>query len=166
MVYDIAEQAGNSAIARAQIDVLSAEYGRYVRDEHAICRRCPVVRSGVSIVRTMLEWKRTQPDDRLHHWTRPDIRNFLLGHLPGRAASHAFIEDAPACAKDLMYFLSDRGMLTGDEVDVLTDAADGVLYRQFRVADLIARGPTPAPGDNRRARRRAARVARKRNRTR
>lgn len=33
---------------------LVAEYAAYVREEHAMCRGCPVVRSGVAIVRSML----------------------------------------------------------------------------------------------------------------
>lgn len=143
---------------------LMAEYTEYVRDEHARCRGCPVVRSGVPIVHSMLEWKAIQGDGRLHHWTRRDLRDYLLGYLPTANLSRAMLPDAPTCAKDLVYFLADRGTLTGDDVSILANATDEVFYAYARPVDLIDAGANAKPADRRRARRKAARTARRRNR--
>jgi hypothetical protein len=47
-------------------------------------------------------------------------------------------------AKDLVYFLADGGTLVGDDVSVLADATDEVVYRFGRVATLVDQRPTPA----------------------
>lgn len=148
----------------SMVATLMAEYTGYVRDEHALCWGCPVVRCGVPIVRTMLEWKATQGDGRLEHWTRQDIRDYLLRYVPTSDVSRALLEDAPTCAKDLVYFLADRGALTGDAVDILADATDEVLYRYARPIALVAPGSRPGRTERRKAKRKAARSARRRNR--
>jgi hypothetical protein len=126
--------------------------------------RCPVVRSGVAIVRSMLEWKATRADPRLEHWTRHDIRDYLLQYLPSANVSRILFADAPTCAKDLVYFLEDRGTLVGDDVVVLTKATDEVLYVPPQPATVVAARSTRSPGADRRAKRKAAGQARKRNR--
>ena len=146
------------------IAALMAEYAQYVREDHARCRVCPVVRSGVPIVRSMLEWKAVQGDVRLCHWTRQDLRDYLLGYLPSANLNRALLPDAPTCAKDLVYFLADRGTLAGDNVSILADATDEVFYGYARPVDLIGARVTAKPADGRRARRKAARTARRRNR--
>jgi hypothetical protein len=143
---------------------LVAEYAAYVREEHAICRGCPVVRSGVTIVRSMLEWKAIRGDGRLEHWTRRDIRDYLLRHLPTANVSRVMLPDGPTCAKDLIYFLADRGSLVGDDVAVLTQATDEVFYGYLRPAAAAGSHSTRGPGADRRAKRKAGRKARKRNR--
>ncbi len=119
------------------IAALIAEYERYVRDQHASCWRCPVVLSGVQIVASMLEWKAARGDGRLEHWTRQGIRDYLLRYLPTTTVSRALLVHAPTCAKDLAYFLSARGTLEGDDVGVLADATDEVLYMQTKPVVLI-----------------------------
>jgi hypothetical protein len=116
---------------------LVAEYAEYVREEHDMCRGCPVVRSGVVIVRSMLEWKAIQGDGRLEHWTRRDIRDYLAHYLPTADVRRELLPDAPTCAKDLVYFLADRGSLVGDGVGVLTKATDEVLYEYVRPAAVV-----------------------------
>jgi hypothetical protein len=143
---------------------LVAEYAEYVRMEHAICRVCPVVRSGVAIVRSMLEWRAIRSDGRLEHWARRDIRDYLLHYLPTADVRRVALCDAPACAKDLVYFLSDRGSLVGDDVGVLTEATDDVLYGYVRPATVVVARSALSPAVDRRAGRRAAGQARKRNR--
>lgn len=64
------------------IAVLMDEYGHYLEAEHALCPDCPVVCSGPLIVGSMLRWKAIHRDGRLGHWTREDIRAFLLDHFP------------------------------------------------------------------------------------
>jgi hypothetical protein len=123
-----------------------------------------VVRSGVPIVGSMLDWKATDRDGRLDHWTRPDIRDYLLRYLPTVGVSRELLEDAPTCAKDLIYFLADRGSLEGDDVGALADATDEVLYRYERPLVLITPRSGPEHGERRKTKRKAARVARKRNR--
>lgn len=106
---------------------LMEEYERYVENEHTICRGCPVVRSGPFVARSMLEWKASH-DGRLGHWTREDIRAYLLERFPREVSSEPhLLYDAPTCAKDVVYFMSDRGTLAGEEMDELTDATDEVL---------------------------------------
>ena len=143
---------------------LVAEYAQYVHEEHAGCRGCPVVHSGVAIVRSMLEWKAIHDDGRLEHWTRRHIRDYLLHYLPTANVRCGLLSDAPTCAKDLVYFLADRGSLVGDDVGVLTEATDEVLYENVRPATVVASGFARSPAADRRAKRRAAGHARKRNR--
>lgn len=147
---------------RSTVAALIAEYAEYVQNEHAICWGCPVLRSGVPIVSSMLEWKATHRDGRLDHWTRRDIRDYLLRYLPTAGVSRELLEDAPTCAKDLIYFLADRRTLAADDVSTLADATDEVLYRYERPLVLI----TPRSGleHSDKKKRKAARVARRRNR--
>jgi hypothetical protein len=143
---------------------LVAEYAEYLREEHAMCRGCPVVCSGVAIVRSMLEWKAIYGDGRLEHWTRRDIRDYLLHYLPTANVRRVLLPDAPTCAKDLVYFLADRGSLVGDDVSALTEATDEVLYEYVRPATVVASRSTRSPAADRWAKRKAAGQARKRNR--
>jgi hypothetical protein len=146
------------------VAALIAEYAEYVQNEHAICWGCPVVRSGVAIVGSMLEWKATDRDGRLDHWTRRDIRDYLLRYLPTVGISRELLEDAPTCAKDLIYFLADRGSLEGDDVSALADATDEVLYRSERPLVLFTLRTGLERSERRKTKRKAARVARRRNR--
>lgn len=52
----------------------------------------------------MRYWKATRRDGRLGHWTRRDVRDYLLEYLPGAGVDHRLLGDAPTCAKDLVYF--------------------------------------------------------------
>lgn len=165
------------------ISSLMDEYVEYVSREHALCRGCPVVRSGPLIVSSMLEWK-ARRDGRLSHWRRRDIRAFLHDQFAHEVSKdRQLVLDATSGATDLAYFMSDRGSLNGDEVHVLVAGADDV-FRELtssvsshreqpvivspRAAELLAMGAslaqvsTSAP--RRRAKRTAARAARKRNR--
>ncbi len=61
-------------------------------------------------------------------WTVEDILGYLRDHLPRAVGGdRGVLRDAPTCAKDLVYFMSDRGTLAGDSVAALTDATDAVL---------------------------------------
>ena len=107
---------------------LMDEYERYVSREHAVCPGCPVVRSGPFVVYSMLEWKAIYRDGRLGHWTRDDVHEYLLDHFPRKVSvDRRLLRDAPTCVKDLVYFMSDRGTLAGDDLDVLTEAAEEVF---------------------------------------
>ncbi len=161
LAFDHVDDSGGRG---SRVAALMAEYTQYVRDEHATCRGCPVVRSGVPLVRSMLDWKATYGDGRLDHWTRRDIRDYLLRYLPTASVSPELVADAPTCAKDLVYFLADRGTLSGDDVGVLAEATDEVFYGYARLADLIGSRPKAIPAERRRVRRKAARSARKRSR--
>jgi hypothetical protein len=143
---------------------LVAEYAEYVRAEHTICGACPVVRSGVAIVRSMLEWKAIHGDGRPERWTRRDIRDYLLHYLPTANVRRVLLTDAPTCAKDLVYFLADRGTLVGDDAGVLAEATDEVFYGYVRPGTGVVSRSTRSPGADRRAKRKAAGQARKRNR--
>jgi hypothetical protein len=148
----------------ATIAALMDGYVEYVKNEHSICWGCPVVRSGTVIVRSMLEWKAIDRDGRLGHWTGRDIRDYLIGYLPSTAVDRRLLGDAPACAKDLVYFLSDRGTLAGDDVGVLADATDDVFYGLAKPSALIAPRAEANVAQRRRAKRKATRTTRKRNR--
>lgn len=124
----VVDHVGDPDGCQTVIASLMAEYERYVESEHAICSACPVVRTGPVIVRSMLEWKATHRDGRLGHWTVEDVRAYLLEHLPREVVEdRGVLSDAPTCAKDLVYFLSDRGTLAGDGVDALTEATEDLL---------------------------------------
>jgi hypothetical protein len=145
------------------IAALTDEYGRYLEAEHALCPDCPVVCSGSVIVGSMLRWKAIHRDGRLGHWTREDIRAFLLDHFPRTVSFDPhLLGDAPTCAKDLVYFMSDRGTLAGDHVRVLVEAIEGVLNEPLTVPghDPRVSGQGPAP---RRTVRNTARAPRKHN---
>lgn len=144
VVDHVADPAG----CREVIAILTDEYERYVQSEHAICPACPVVRTGPLIVRSMLEWKATDRDGQLGRWTVEDILGYLLDHLPPAAAVDRYVvRNAPTCAKDLVYFMSDRGTLAGDSVDALTDATDAVLDGVY-AANGDRAGAAPAERDD------------------
>jgi hypothetical protein len=125
----VVDHVGDPDGCQKAIASLIDEYERYLASEHAICPACPVVRTGPVIVRSMLEWKATERDGRLGHWTVEDIQAYLLDHLPLQAVKdRGVLRDAPTCAKDLVYFMSDRGTLAGDDVTTLTGATDEILY--------------------------------------
>lgn len=106
------------------IEELTEEYERYVEREHAICPGCPVTRSGPFIVYSLLEWKAIYGDGRLGHWTLPHMREYLLEHFPRKiSADLQMLRDTPACVRDFVYFMSDRGTLAGEDERVLADAA-------------------------------------------
>lgn len=84
--------------------------------------------------------------------------------MQGADVDNRLLGDAPTCAKDLIYFLSDRGTLTGDDVDVLADATNDVVHGVADPDDLIAGRPRATPTPRRRAKRKAAHAARKHNR--
>jgi hypothetical protein len=140
--------AGRPALARIEVDYandtdrclaviasLTNEYEEYVSTEHAICPGCPVDRSGPLIVYSMLEWKAVYGDGRLGHWTRDDIGEYLLDHFPRKISADRQLErDTPTCVRDFVYFMSDRGTLAGDELDVLADAGDE-LFDEFLAAN-------------------------------
>ncbi len=124
----VVDHRGDPDRCREVIAALMDEYERYVQSAHAICPTCPVVRAGPLIVRSMLEWKAIHRDGRLGHWTRKDIHAYLLEYFPRRvSADRRLLLEAPTCAKDLVYFLSDRGTLAGDDPDVLREATEEVL---------------------------------------
>lgn len=119
---------------------LLEEYERYLGEHHSWCPGgCPVKRSGVFIVSTMLEWKAIYGDGRLAHWTRNDVAEYLVGHFPRKiSAPRRVLGDVPACVRDLMYFLSDLCVLRGDPLDDLS-AAGEELYERFVVAAVDRR---------------------------
>jgi hypothetical protein len=109
---------------------LMAEYEVYVADEHEHCPNCPVVRSGPFIAYSMLEWKAIYADGCLDRWTVPDIHEYMLDHFPRKvSADRRLLGATPACARDLMYFLADRGSLRGEDPSLLGDAADELFER-------------------------------------
>lgn len=144
----VVDHRGDPDRCREVIAALMDEYERYVQSAHAICPTCPVVRVGLVIVRSMLEWTAIHRDGRLGHWTREDIHAYLLDSLPRRvSADRRLLLEAPTCAKDLVYFISDRGTLAGDDPDVLTEATEEVLdgfLPLSREALLRARQADPA----------------------
>lgn len=96
----------------------------------------------------MLEWKATDRDGQLGRWTVEDIREYLLDHLPRAVAEdRGVLPDARTCAKDLVYFMSDRGTLAGDSVDALTDATDDVLDGFYPVNGDRASAAPAAPAE-------------------
>lgn len=152
----VVDRVGDPDGCRATIGSLMDEYERYVEIQHAICPACPVVRAGPVIVRSMFEWK-ARRDGRLAHWTVADIRAYLLDEVP-LFEDRGLRRDAPTCAKDLVYFMSDRGTLAGDRVRALTDATDDVL-----MSATNTRG-AGEEGGARSAKRKAAQAARRQNR--
>jgi len=114
---------------------LAEEYERYVESEHAICPSCPVVRSGPFVVHSMLEWKAIYGDGRLDHWTVGDIHTYLLDHFPRKvSADRGLLADTPACVRDFVYFMSDRGTPACEDSGVLADAAEEV-FDEFLAAN-------------------------------
>ena len=141
----VVDHVGDRDRCQQVIAALIDEYERYVESEHAMCPACPVVRTGPLIVRSMLEWKAIDRDGRLGRWTVEDIHAYLTDHLPREVVDdHGLLRDAPTCAKDLVYFMPDRGTLAGDSVDALTDATDDVLDEIFSSNGKHAR---PAPDE-------------------
>ena len=93
-----------------------AEYEAYIAGEHEHCPDCPVARSGPFIAYSMLEWKAIYADGCLDRWTVPDIHGYMLDHFPRKVSADRHLLGAtPACVRDLMYFLADRGSLRGED---------------------------------------------------
>lgn len=112
---------------QAVVAGLLEEYEAYLDREHELCPGCPVERSGCFVAYSMLDWKAVYAGGRLYHWTRGDIHEYLFEHFPRKvSADDQLVRDTPTCVRDLMYFLSDRGTLAGDDLDVLAGAADQV----------------------------------------
>jgi hypothetical protein len=122
LTVDYAEDSEGCA---AIVTGLLEEYDAYVDREHEICPDCPVQRSGRFVANSMLDWKAVYADGRLDHWTEGDICEYLLEHFPRKvSASEQLVRDTPACVRDVLYFLSDRGTLTGDDPDTIATTAD------------------------------------------
>lgn len=136
----IVDYAGDADGCYAAIGELLNEYERYLGEQHRSCPgNCPVERSGAFIVSTMLEWKAIYGDGRLAHWTCSDVAEYLLGHFPRKiSVERRVLGDVPSCVRDLMYFLSDLGILRGDALDDVA-AAGEQLYEQFVAAALDRR---------------------------
>jgi len=109
---------------------LVAEYEVYIEGEHEHCPDCPVARSGPFIAYSMLEWKAIYADGCLDRWTVPDIHEYMLDHFPRKVSADGRLLGAtPACVRDLMYFLADRGSLRGEDPSLPGDAADEFFER-------------------------------------
>lgn len=118
---------------QAVVSGLLEEYEAYIDREHEICPGCPVQRSGRFVAYSMLDWKAVYAGGRLDHWTQEDICEYLLEHFPRKvSADEQLVRDTPTCVRDLLYFLSDRGTLAGDDLDLVAGTAD-------RVAEDFAR---------------------------
>jgi hypothetical protein len=129
------DYGGDSRRCMRVIAELTEEYERYVEAEHAICLGCPSVRSGPFVVHSMLEWKAIYGDGRLGHWTVGDIHAYLLEHFPRKvSADRRLLGDTPTCVRDFVYFMSDRGTLSGEDTGVLADAAEDV-FDEFLAAN-------------------------------
>lgn len=127
IVVDYAEDPDGCADVIAE---LVAEYEAYVAREHEHCPDCPVARSGPFIAYSMLEWKAIYADGCLDRWTVPDIHEYMLDHFPRKVSVDRHLLGAtPACVRDLMYFLADRGSLRGEDPGLLGDAADELFER-------------------------------------
>lgn len=127
IVVDYAEDPGGCEDVIAD---LVHEYAAYVGHEHEGCPRCPVARSGPFIAYSMFEWKAIYADGRLDHWTVPDVHEYMLDYFPRKvSADRRLLGETPACVRDVMYFLRDRGSLRGEDPDVLGDAADSLFER-------------------------------------
>jgi hypothetical protein len=201
----VVDYAADPEACYATIGELLEEYEAYLEEQHASCPDCPVWRSGNFIAGSLLEWKAVYSDGRLSHWTRADIAEYLLDHFPRKiSAGREVLADTPACVRDLIYFLSDCGTLSGDALDELATAGEE-LYDQFLAANRdrrnwglaksfvmdahpsldgpgLGEGPGPiaasrtvrasvggrprtrGPSQVKRAKRKAARTARRRNR--
>lgn len=127
IVVNYAEDPDGCADAIAELVV---EYEAYVAGEHEHCPDCPVARSGPFIAYSMLEWKAIYADGCLDRWTVPDIHGYMLDHFPRKVSADRHLLGAtPACVRDLMYFLADRGSLRGEDPNLLGDAADELFER-------------------------------------
>jgi hypothetical protein len=131
----VVDYAGDSALCMRVIAELTDEYERYVESEHAICPGCPVVRSGLFVVYSMLEWKAIYGGGRLDQWTVGDIHTYLLEHFPRKlSADRQLLRDTPTCVRDFVYFMSDRGTPAGEDNELLADAAEDV-FDEFLAAN-------------------------------
>lgn len=101
----------------------------HARDALTPPRICPSIaqRSGRFVAYSMLDWKAVYAGGRLDHWTQEDICEYLLEHFPRKvSADEQLVRDTPTCVRDLLYFLSDRGTLAGDDLDVVAGTADRI----------------------------------------
>ncbi|CAN5645752.1 hypothetical protein BH24CHL9_BH24CHL9_00720 [soil metagenome] len=76
----------------------------------------------------MLEYKWGYGDGRIADWHRHDVEDVLLGHFPRKVTldDEDLLRVAPDMA-DFLAFLDHRGLLTGDPLTSLREAATGLV---------------------------------------
>lgn len=113
----------------------------------------PVARCGHYVAGSMLEWKWSEGDSALSHWTESDLGDFLLDYVPRQVTTDDDVElAAPDCAAAYLTFLNERGELSGDSLRDLTEASRD-LHDDFldAAADRARWGPAKAMGMQMRA---------------
>jgi len=113
----------------------------------------------------LLEFKWAAGERDLGHWTTDDLAGLLLGALPRSELEPALARDLPGAFAEALGYLHDRGLLAGEPLPVLEET---LIELGEELAATLARGRrSPRPPDRKRqakAKRRATRQARRRNR--
>ena len=133
------KRRGSRAKSMAKFNALLSEYEQYVQAQHQHCIECPSARCGPDVARALLAWKIEDRDGHLGRWTREDILGYLGAAVEQEIVDFGIPEDSPEfceaifvasdCVEDFIYFLSDRGSLTGDGKQVLLEAVREVQER-------------------------------------
>ncbi|HEX3874900.1 MAG TPA: hypothetical protein VHW26_12185 [Solirubrobacteraceae bacterium] len=87
----------------------------------------PMWRSGDFVGSTMLDWKGGYGDGYLGRWTRSDLAEFLLDWFPRKVTvAEEMLGDVIDCVIGFLRFLEDRDSLSGERLEVLEEACDGL----------------------------------------
>jgi hypothetical protein len=176
LAVDVLEDEGH---AYATVDRLFDEFGDHVE------RRFPDVELPLAFVAdSMLSYKLNYADGLLGHWPASELAAFLLDWWPRKViADRATEQAAPAAILSFLGFLEARDSLSGGSLGELSDALEELsepfldacedvagwgigksLFARGGLERDATHGAARQPRADRRARRKAARAARKRNR--
>lgn len=87
-----------------------------------------IARSGWRVGAAMLDYTRHANDGALAHWSLFDLVEFFLRWVPEEETlTHQEVRDAPDVAKELLTYLANGGLLTGeDPLDALLERCDAL----------------------------------------
>jgi hypothetical protein len=82
---------------------------------------------GDFVASSMLQWKGGYDDGRLGRWTRADLAEYLLEYFPRKVSvEEDTLHAVPECVRAFLGFLDARGSLSGEPLEQLEQACEGL----------------------------------------
>jgi hypothetical protein len=84
-----------------------------------------VCEHGDFVASTMLQWKGGYDDGRLGRWTQADLAEYMLDYFPRKVSvDENTLAAVPECVRAFLGFLSARGSLSGEPLELLEHACE------------------------------------------
>jgi len=75
----------------------------------------------------MLQWKGGYDDGRLGRWTQADLAEYMLDYFPRKVSvDDETLAALPECVRAFLGFLAARGSLSGEPLEQLEEACEGL----------------------------------------